>query len=497
MSELGQGPPARDTRRRVDAAVAIGLAVGAAAVTGLGLVGVPTRSLVLGLLAAYLLTALLSDRLALYGFMSLLGAQFYFPIVSGITVAFTEILAAIFIGSVLSRQLVGGRVTLPATPLSVLVLLYGMGNVLYLLNSALEGDAIRMFGRGALLAGSFWAVRAVWVREGLFRPALMLLVPLAVFSMAVQFGLVAVFGGLEGLPLYILYIQIPSAAGVFPPIQGDLIPTMLLYPEARPGSYLDPFGGGYGLYLLAILPLFLLLAVQPRLRRRLLGWLLGTACALALAFTQSRTGVYAAIGGVLVLGIMARKEVQIAALLAVFTLVIGIAANDYLGARLLSRTDSAISSAEGRFRDYVPRSISNGLQNPILGGGRRVFDKSRGGVLPHNQFLSDFQGRGLSGLLLGVLMFGIAGIQALVLRRRALSADERFAATWAAAVVGSYFLACFATTPADYLQLIAPLLLALALLDVIGLRHSPAPHVAVHRADLAVRPGRQEPLPQG
>jgi hypothetical protein len=136
----------------------------------------------------------------------------------------------------------------------------------------------------------------------------------------------------------------------------------------------------------------------------------------------------------------------------------------------LTRTGSAISSAEGRLREYVPQSIANGLSNPVLGGGLRVFDKSQGGVLPHNQFLSDFQGRGFSGLILGLGLFGAAFAIAWALRKRPLTGDEQFATVWAGAVVGSYFLACLATTPADFVQLIAPLTIALAVLDVIAVK---------------------------
>jgi hypothetical protein len=458
---------------RRDVAVAVVLALGAICITAVGLLGIRTREAVLALLGAYAITALLSDRLALFGFIAMLGAQFYFPLVPGITVAFSEMLAGVFIGVVLSRQFVRGSVAFPATPLGILVILYGLGNALYLLNSGFASDAIRYAGRGALLAGTFWAMRAVLLRETpALRTTLLLLVPVALFSFVVQFAMVALFGGPDGLPFYVLYVQIPSAAGVFPPIRDDLIPTMLLYPEARPGSYLDPYGGAYGVYLLAILPLLTLSTLQQPRRMRIFGWIAVAACALALAFTQSRTGVYAAVGGMIVLGVMTRKMLKMTVTLGVLTVLVAISANDYMSARLLSQTGSAISSAEGRFREYAPQAISNGLSSPILGGGLQAFDKSRGGVLPHNQFLSDFQGRGFTGLLLGILLFTAAGALAWTLGRQALPRDEHFATVWAGAVIASYFLACLATTPADYVQLIAPLMLALAALDVIAVRHA-------------------------
>ena len=160
-------------------------------------------------------------------------------------------------------------------------------------------------------------------------------------------------------------------------------------------------------------------------------------------------------------------------------------APEYMRARILSQTEDARSSDEGRFGTYAVASLQLAGTSPILGGGIRTFDKTIGGVLPHNGFLSDFQAKGIFALVAGVWMFFVAFREILVLYRTPQDPVTKNILLWLAGGISGYFFASLATTPLQDTQPAFLFYTMLAFLASIRTK-MPVRHTSFRRKELGL-----------
>lgn len=406
-----------------------------------------------GALGGSFLITVASRERGLYVVMVLSGFQYYVQVRPGTTISLVECLAAGFVAGCASRSPVSGRLALKKSPLHLPIAVYLALNALYLVNSDLSSDVVKHVGRAVLIAAFYLSVfSSIRASERLDR-ILRAMIRLAVLSAIVQFTIYLCY---KDMSSYFAFVRPMSELGIYPP----RIPYQMMarYPVPRPGSYFDPYGGSYALYLLCLTPLTVSMALFQRRARHRLGLLLASGMlALAMLLSLSRTGIYALAGSLVVMVLLFKrwlsgKWMRYAVIFAVAVAVVFLAAPDYYRLRILSRTRDTRSSDLGRFGRYIARSFVLAADSPLLGGGLETFDKTSGGVLPHNGFLADFQSKGILGPLARICLFYAAFREMLVLRAKAGSPRSKTMLLWTTGGIGGFFLASFATTPLGEIQ---------------------------------------------
>ena len=450
------------------ARIGIALVFGGAAVL-LGLratMGATPIELILGLFLFYIVLALTVEQLVLLLLVFHISVNFFLRVSPTVALNLVEIiLLALFVAQIL-RQLVSGRVTLPASRLAWAVAVYSASSVFLLLNSFGQEDALKGVVRGF----EYWAAFLVFVRTlktpGRLKHAMIALVISSIFV-----GLLSWYQRLAftATDEYLRHIEILIRLGLIPRIPEWLPAFFLRHPIIRVGANIDPGGLATGILLPPTLLLVVLAIWHLCGRSKIVLYALTVLLGGALVFTLARSGIYAFAAGLLIAAYLTRRRKFILMIIfaaAVLLVALLLMPESYTIQRILSSTGDSISSDRGRIA-YISQSSRIASASPLVGVGLGGLGHGPGRVVPHNQFLQDFIAKGIISMVALLAVFALAFRRGFLLSRQIQDPFLRFSAIWATAVVVSYALHSVAHPPLLEIQYGALFWLAVAVIEVL------------------------------